>query len=1053
MVRKIVLSLIAVLGICAAGFAQNKQVSGTVAGADGKPIAGATVLLEGTQVGTTTGADGKFVISAPEDGTLVISFIGYEAQQVPIAGKTSVRVTLTEDTHAIDDVIVVAFGTTKKEAFTGSATVIKSEEIAKTQTGNAAQSLAGRVAGVQLANNSGQPGSKPVIHIRGISSISAKTEPLYVVDGMPYEGDLANINPSDIESMTVLKDATSNALYGARGANGVVMITTKKGKVGEAVINIDAKWGVNSRALKQYDYIDDPAQFYETHYNALYNYAYLGQHKSAADSHLWANQNLIAGSYGLGYQVYTVPEGQYFIGTDGKVNPNATLGRKVSYKGQDYYLTPDDWNDEAFRSSLRQEYNVSISGSSERGSFYASLGYLDDNGIVNNSDFTRYTARLRADYQAKKWLKVGGNMGYSHFVHNSLTDEGVEASSGNLFAFTSRIGPIYPVYIRDGEGNVLIDERGYKRYDYGMGDNAGLARPVLSSANPISANMLDKRQGIGNAFSGNGFAEFKLYEGLTVTINGAASLDETRWNMVTNPFYGQYASSKGVVTIDHLSEFSYNLQQLINYTKTFNDKHSIELMAGHEYFNYRTSETYASKSNMFSPDNTELGGAVTEGNSTSVKTEYNTEGYFFRGQYDFDKRIYVSGSYRRDASSRFHPDHRWGNFWSLGAAWLISHESWFNASWVDMLKLKVSYGSQGNDGIGAYRYTDLYDIKPSDGNVSVLFKSKGNPDITWETNGSLNAGVDFELFDGRLGGTVDYFYRKTTDMLFKRPVALSIGYNEYVDNIGDMVNKGLELDLHGTPVQLKNFRWDVNVNMTHMKNRVKKLPPEKNGGFQSGNYWIGEGDPLHTWYMYKFAGVDEQGQSMWYKDDGQGGMTTTTAYSEASYYKCGAADPDLFGGFGTNFSFFGVDVGINFTYQVGGLVYDSGYAMSMASPRSGQAGSNVHRDILMAWSPTNTASNIPRYQLGDQYSASMSDRFLTDGSYLNIQNINVGYTLPQKWTRKFLVEKLRVYLSCENVWYWSKRQGLDPRQTYTGETSAEKYSPVRTISGGINIQF
>lgn len=1033
--------------------AQNKQVSGTVTDANGAPVIGATVIVDGTNTGTTTGPDGKFTLYAPINGSLQISFIGYEDQLVAIAGKTNLQIQLKEDVTALEDVIVVAFGTAKKEAFTGSASVVKSDDIAKSQVGNVAQSLAGKVAGVQLVNTSGQPGSAPSIHIRGISSISASTQPLYVVDGMPYEGDLANINPSDIESMTVLKDATSNALYGARGANGVVMITTKRGKVGEAVVNLDAKWGVNSRALKEYDVIKDPAQYYETHYNALYNYAYLDQHKSKGDAHLWANENLISGSYGLGYQVYSVPEGQYFIGTNGKVNPAATLGRKVNYKGQDYYLTPDDWIDEAFRNSFRQEYNLSASGSTDRANFYASIGYLNDEGIAHYSDYERYTARLRADYQAKKWLKVGGNMGFTHFDSNYLSDEGESGSSGNVFTYTSRVAPIYPVYIRDGEGNIMIDKNGYKRYDYGSGDNAGLARPVMASGNPLSAAMLDTENSEGNAFNGNAFAEFNIVDGLKVTINGAISLDETRYNGVTNPYYGQYASSNGIVTVQHSRMFSYNVQQLINYNKTFG-KHSIEVLLGHEYFNAKTNYVYGSKSNMFSQENTELGGAVTDGSAGSARTEYNTEGFFFRGSYNFDERYYISGSYRRDASSRFHPDNRWGNFWSVGGAWLINKEAFMSGiDWIDMLKLKVSYGSQGNDGIGSYRYTDVYSIRSSAGAVSVLFASKGNKNITWETNANLNAGVDFDFFHGRLGGSIDYFHRKTTDMLFSRPTPLSLGYASYTDNIGDMVNKGIELDIHGTPLQFKNFRWDVNLNLTHMKNKVTKLPPEKNGGFQSGNYWIGEGKPLYTFYMRKYAGVNEHGESTWYQTKADGSKVATTEYASATDYECGAADPDLYGGFGTTFSFFGVDVSVNFTYQLGGQVYDSGYAMYMGSPQSGDTGNNVHVDILKAWTPQNVNSNIPRYQLTDQYSASMSDRFLTDASYLNLQNINVGYTLPEKISRKFLVQKLRIYLSCENVFYWSKRQGLDPRQSFSGSTSAELYSPVRTISGGLNITF
>ncbi|MCH5334545.1 MAG: TonB-dependent receptor [Alistipes sp.] len=1037
--------------------AQNRMIQGTVTDESGEPIVGAAVIVDGTTTGASTNADGRFAISAPADATLTVSYLGFEAQRVRVNNQTNLKIALKEDSHALDEVIVVAFGQSTKESFTGSATVVKAEDIAKTQAGNAAQSLAGKVAGVQLVNSSGQPGSAPSIHIRGFGSISAGNSPLYVLDGMPYEGDLSNINPSDIESMTVLKDAASNALYGARGANGVIMITTKKGKHGDAQINLDMKWGVNSRAVKEYDFISDPAQYYETHYKALYNYARY-RNNTTDDAHKWALDNLFEGSYGLGYQSFTVPAGQDFIGTDGRLNPNATLGYLYTPAGsnESYMIIPDNWNKEGYRTSLRQEYNISVSGQNEKSNFYASLGYLDDQGIVNYSNMRRLTGRLRADYQAKKWLKVGGNVGYSHFVHNSLNDEGNSGSSGNLFTLTSRVAPIYPVYLRDAEGKIRIDENGYKMYDYGDGRGyPGISRPVMSQSNPMSSYMLDTSRGEGNAFNGNIFADFRIIDGLTVTINAAASLDETRWNFVTNPYYGQYANSNGIAEVDHSRQYAYNLQQLINYSKTFNEKHNFDLLAGHEYYVSKNYSLYGYNTNMFSQSNKELNGAITTGSTGSSYDWYNTEGYFFRAQYNYDERVFLNASYRRDASSRFHPDHRWGNFWSLGAAWLIDRESWFNADWVDMLKVKASYGEQGNDNIGQYLYLDRYTITQSNGQAAVIFASRGNDNITWETNANLNVGLEFELLKSRIGGSIEYFHRKTYDMLFSRPVPRSSGYSSYMDNIGDMVNSGVEIDLHLSPVVTKDFRWDFNVNATFLKNRVTLLPPEKQGGFANGSYWLEEGKPYYTFYMRKYAGVDPAtGQSLWWKDDPNGdGRVATSNYSDATYYQCGAADPDAFGGFGTTLSWKGLDFSINFTYQIGGQVYDSGYAALMSSPQSGDTGSNIHKDILKAWTPENRNSNIPRWQLADQYSASQSDRFLTSASFLNLQNINVGYTLPRSFTRKFMVEKLRIYLACDNVCYWSKRQGLDPRQSWSGSTSSELYSPVRTVSAGINVTF
>lgn len=1065
MVRKIVLSLIAVFVFLAYATAQNRQISGTVSDANGHPVAGATVIVDGTSLGTTTNTAGEYTLSAPVNGTLVVTFVGFEPQQLPIAGKTRINVTMKEDAQAIDDVIVVAFGTAKKEAFTGSAAVIKSDEIAKVQTSNVATALVGRVAGVQTSSTSGDLGKTPSIRVRGFGSINAGKEPLWIVDGMPYEGDLNNLNTNDIESMTVLKDAASNALYGARGANGVIMVTTKKAKSGDAVVTIDAKWGVNSKALEEYDVITSPAQYYETHFKALYGY--YAQTNPAAKAYALASSGLTSnGTGGLGYNVYTVPEGQALIGTNGKLNPNATLGRKIIYNGQEYWLTPDDWIDEAYQSAFRQEYNVNISGATERSSFYASLGYLDNTGIIKSSALERYTARLKADYQAKKWLKVGGNMSYAHFSNsNGNSNEGSASSTANIFAFSAQMPPIYPVYIRDGSGRIMVDDNGYQMYDYGDKGNAGLTRPLLPGANGLQTSWLNKKKAEGNAFSGSGFVDISLYKGLKLTVNGSTNIDETRTTYLNNQYYGQFAEAGGTISKYHTRDIAYNLQQILNYNETFG-KHNVGLMVGHEYYQKKYYYLSGTKSKLFSYDNEEFGGAVVDGaGAHSYIDDYNSEGYFMRAQYDYAGRYFVSGSYRRDASSRFHPDHRWGNFWSVGAAWLLNQENWFDAPWVNMLKLKASYGSQGNDNIGNYLYTDTYSIENNNGEIAVLFGQKGNPNITWETNTNLNIGTEFGFWNNRLSGSVDFFNRKTSDMLFAFSVPSSLGYSSYYANVGDMVNRGVEVELNADLIRTKNVLWSFNLNLTHVKNEVTYLAPEHKSttvegykGYIDGSYFVGEGLPLYTYYLRSYAGVDpETGASLWYKDvkgdDGKITRTKTSDYTSATRYLHDSAIPSVYGGFSTSVSAYGVDFSISFNYQIGGKVYDSGYASFMSSPYGTTVGTNYHKDILKAWTPENKGSDIPRLQYGDQYTTSVSDRFLTDASYLNISNINVGYTLPSKITQKFGVQKLRVYLACDNVVYWSKRQGLDPRYSFTGATNFSNYSPIRTISGGVTVQF
>ena len=991
-----------------------------------------------------------------------------ESQTVTI--KPNLKVVLRTNSEMLDEVMVVAFGTAKKSAFTGSATVVDSEKLEQSQVTSVTNALAGAVPGVTLTSNNGAPGSTSSIKIRGFSSINAGNDPLIIIDGAPYSGDLSNLNPSDVESMTVLKDAASNALYGARGANGVVIITTKKAnQKGDAVVTFDAKWGANTRALQHYDVITDPGQYYEMHYGAMKNY-YMNV-MGMSDQAAWkeANKNLFGSNGGLGYNVYTVPQGQYLIGQNGKLNPNATLGNVVSYRGEEYLLMPDDWENIGTRTGLRQEYNFSVSAANDKSSFYVSLGYLGNEGITEGSDLKRLTARLKADYQAKPWMKIGGNMSYARFDSNSLGNNGSSSSTANIWAFTTQLAPIYPAYIRNADGSIKVDGNGFQMMDYGSGVNAGMIRPWISDANPIMDNKLNTQNAEGNAMTGNGFIDITPLPGLKVTLNGTFNLDETRFTYVYNPYYGQFDSTGGTVSKSHQRTYDYNLQQLISYTNSFGSN-NFDILVGHEYYDYRLYYLGASKSNMFSQDNKELSGAVIDGQAaSSYKNRRNNEGFFGRLQYNYDERIFGSASIRRDASSRFAPDHRWGTFWSVGAAWLMNKESWFDLGWVQELKLKASLGSQGNDNIGDYRYTDVFNIINSGGNIGTSFNSKGTEDITWETNTNFNVGAEFQLWN-RLTGSVEYYMRKTSDMLFAFSVAPSLGYSSYYDNVGNMVNSGVEIDLGVNIFNTRNFTWDVNLNISTLKNRITMLDPDKKNtteytaegkgyqGYTSGSFFIGEDLSMFTWRLKEYAGVSENGESMWYKnilDENENiiGRETTTDYSAADYYVTEETSiPKVYGGFGTTLKVYGVDFGINFTYQLGGKQYDGTYAQFMSSP-TGTTGYNFHKDLLNSWTPENTGSDIPRFQLHDQYSAASSTRFLTNASYLNIQNINVGYTLPASWTKKLAINSLRLYMSAENVFYWSKRKGFDPRQSYDTTTNATYYSPMRTISGGVTFQF
>jgi TonB-linked SusC/RagA family outer membrane protein len=748
----------------------------------------------------------------------------------------------------------------------------------------------------------------------------------------------------------------------------------------------------------------------------------------------------------------------------------------VEWEGEEYLVKPDNWQDAAYRQGLRQEYNFSVASANDKSSFYASVGYLDNEGITAKSDMERLTGRLRADYQAKKWLKVGGNMSFTKFEANSLGENGSSGSTANIWAFTSQIAPIYPLYVRDGKGNIRVDQYGnqildYGNAKYGLGGNAGFSRPFLSDANALQDVLLNTRNSEGNAAVGSGFADFTILPGLVLTVNGTYSLDETRFTYIYNPYYGQFRTTGGTISKQHSRTYAYNLQQLLNYTKHFG-LNNFNIMLGHEYYNNKGYLLYASKHQMFSPDDFELDRAVVDNSSSgSYRTEYNNEGYFGRLQYDYDNKIFASTSVRRDASSRFHPDHQWGTFWSAGAAWLMSKERWFNANWVDMFKIKASIGSQGNDNISNFMYTDRYAISNSDGKVGVAFDAKGTKDITWETNTNFNAGFEFELFK-RLSGGVEYYKRTTTDMLFSFSVAPSAGYTGYYDNVGDLFNEGIEAELSYDIIKKKNVNWNVYANVSTLRNRITMLHDDNKTssytdlegneyfGYTSGSFFIAEGTSMYSWRLKEFAGVDQTtGQSLWYKNevDADGkvtGRTTTTVWSDATYYVNNKSTiADAFGGFGTSLNVYGFDISANFSYQIGGYQYDGTYASFMGTPTSSSTGSNIHVDALQAWTPENKSNTIPRWQFDDTYSAGQSTRFLTDASYLNIENISVGYTFPANWTRKAQINTLRLYVTADNVWYWSARQGFDPRQSFSSSTNAATYSPMRSVSAGVSLKF
>lgn len=1068
MIKKHLLLILMLLITCMNSVnAQLREISGIVLSAeDNEPIVGASVVPKGRPVdGTSTDINGKFVLKnlQESDKFIVVSFLGMVQQEVQI--KQNLVIKLEADAYKLDEVVAIAYGTAKKAAFSGSASVISAEDITKRPLSNAANALSGKVAGLQITQNTGQPGSGPSMVLRGIGSINAGTSPLIVLDGFIYEGGMSRLNPNEIENITVLKDASASALYGSKGANGVIMITTKKAKAGTAKVNVDMRLGVNKRSRIDYDFITSPDQYYETHYQYLNNYYMNALKKTPEEAHVLANNAMVKGGKddgGLIYNIYSYPENEHLIGIDGRINPNAKLGRVVN--GQ--YLYPDNWLDELYHSAIRQEYNVSVMGGTNATQVYGAFGYLNEEGTVRGSDYERYNMRLKASHQMKKWLKLSANVSYTKNTSNSVS----ENSSNSPFSAVASIAPIYPVYLRDADGNIRYDKNG-KMYDYGTPNEGSIGdRPVFLNNAPFQDNVLNTNRYDDEQFVGNMSVDVDIIEGLKATLSaGLMTLNRER-TVTNNPFYGYNKQLNGEVTKYNYRYHTFSLQQLLNYTKTFGKVHNISILLGHDYYMSRNNMIYAQKTGMYSYwTNQELDGAIISTPSVgSNRTNYNKESFFMRGMYDYDNKYFFSLSYVRDASSRFHPSNRWGNFYSFGGSYLINKEEWFKVNWIDMLKAKISYGQQGNDDIGNYRYVDTYSIQNANDEISLNFSNRGNKDISWETVGVLNAGVEFELFKGRIAGDMVFFNRKTTDQLYWFNVPPSMGIAGYYANIGDMKNTGLELDFRFTPVRTQKVEWGINLNMSYVKNKITYIPEARKAtsidgheGYVNGSYYLGEGLASTTWYLKSYAGVNEEGLPLWYVDvtDDQGkivGRETTSDYSRGSYYLGGTPFPDLYGGFGTTLDVCGFDFSMMFNYSIGGDNYDTGYANLMA----GGTGSNYHKDVLKSWTPENSSSNIPRLQFKDQNINAYSDRFLTDASYLALQNIQVGYTVPAKTTKRLGISKLRVFFSCDNVYYWSKRKGFDSRFSIKGSLSmnggtdgASTYSPNRSFIGGINLEF
>lgn len=1015
------------------GVVAQTLVKGTVvSSSDGEPVVGASIKVIGTKTGAVTDIDGHFSLKVPADSKLLVSYIGMMPQTVKAKG--DMTITLEPDAESLDEVMVVAYGSAKKTSFTGSASTVSSKTIGKLQVSNVSKALEGAAPGVQVAMQSGQPGTDATIRIRGIGSINSSAKPLYVVDGMPYDGNISAINPADIESVNVLKDAASTSLYGSRAANGVIIITTKKGSAQKSKLTFDARIGSNSRGISEYDIMKDPGEYMTTYWTVLKN-------QSGAEA-------ASAGLYGnLGYNPYNC-ENDAIVDTNGKLTSAALL----------YH---DDWEKEAIKNGLRQEYSVSVQGGSDKSSHFLSIGYLDDEGIIANSDYNRLSLRANGDYSVNKFIKVNGSVSYARGEQNSQAISSL-GNYVNTFMFTQFIAPIYPVYAYDKSGKRLYNDDGSTIYDFGDGQYG--SRAYASNQNVVASDDANQNQTVSDNLSSRFGASISFLKDFKFQANMGYDMTNSMQNRFQTPSFGDAYTSGGRAYKYRTRSQTYTINELLGYTKTIGGKHHLDVLVGHENYKYNYNYLYNVKTKFFDAETPEFNNAISMGTMDSYTKEYTIESYLGRVNYDFDDKYYFSGSLRSDGSSRFAKANRWGTFWSLGGSWRVSKENFMkDVKWVDNLTLRASYGSVGNDDIyypetttsNYYAYKTQYSVQNSDGSFSVSKFYEGNTDLTWETSYNFNVGLSASLWNNILDIDFEYFHKKTKDMLYNVPQPMSSGLSYISQNALTMVNKGVEFTLGVNIPMPKDMTWRWTFTGTHYKNKVTDIPEDKReSGITHDTYYnIREGRSVYDFYYYRYAGVDETGHSMWYYDDvDENGNTieaTTTDYSSADKYYIGTALPDFQGGITTEFTWKGLDFSISANYQLGGKIYDSMYASLMHAGSS--PGQNWHRDILNAWSETNTTSTIPVLD-GDQNANTFSDRFLIGASFFNLRNITLGYTFPKTWLKTLAMENARIYFAADNVALWSKRKGMDPRQYISGQSQAN-YSAIRSMSVGLSLTF
>ncbi|MDE7463047.1 MAG: SusC/RagA family TonB-linked outer membrane protein [Muribaculaceae bacterium] len=1082
--RKIFLIMVSVIVCAFAANAQTHTFTGTILDAvNNEPLIGATIMPIGGGQGSAADIDGNFSITVPANVKKAqVSYVGYTTKTVEL--KNNMTIYLDSSSTNLDDLVVVAYGTATKESLTGSVAVIGAKEIEDRPVTSVTSALEGNAPGVQVNNTVGSPGSTPDIRIRGFNSINGNNDPLYVVDGVPYPGSIADLNPADIESMSVLKDAASAALYGNKGANGVILITTKKAKqAGKVDVTLQIRQGMYTRGMPLYDRLK-AADWMQAAYTGYVNgQVSRGNYPDieAANAFFY---NTFIDNY-ANYNVFGVPQDQLFT----------PEGKFIGGQPLPGYTDLDWWDAVSVKSGYRQEYNLNAAAATEKFNVFASVGYLKEHGYTLQSDFERYNGRVTANYNPVSYLKFGVNLAATQQEQAFL--QNVAGTVQNIF-ITQSMAPIYPYYQHDEQGNIMYDAMGQPIWNIAdYLENTNIGYTARADRSRQSATVID----------GSIYGTAVLPYDFEVTVRGTMHRDKSNGYSYMNKEVGSGVAANGSINYQFYDIRQHTFLQELNWGHDYGLNH-VDVLLHHENTTADQFINAVRASNQQFSDNYNLSNFTELNNSSgSAQAAVHDESYLGRVRYNYNQKYFGEFSLRRDGTSRFSKKNRWGTFWSVGASWVISKEKFMqNVDWVNYLKLRAAYGSVGNClSASAYSYWTLYAFDvPYSGLANLVPVQLASDDIRWEATKTFDIALEGSLFNDRFGFSIGYFNKRNSDLLFDVSKPLSSGTMSnaglaptVTSNVGTMQNIGWELAFNGDIIRTRDLTWSMSLDATLMKNKVISLP---NGGRHiiSGNRILKEGKSVYEFFTYPFAGVDQlTGRSLYeinpgsedfmtwnsssstytfneqlynqYIEDARAdgtlveynGKYYTSNFNHAGRVCAGTSIPTVYGSFGTNLSWKGLTVSALFTYGLGGKTLDSVYAGLLSF---GDKPSALASDILNSWTaaPEGMTADSPDRidtkgtpQINSdlsQYDNGTSTRFLTSSNYIVFKNLNVSYDLPQKWVRPTKLANINLGVSIDNLFTTTARRGMNPQQSYNGSQSTG-YVTARVFSFQLSARF